>query len=67
MSDWLNETKFIDVIDSAPLVSIDLLLLHENKVLLGKRLNRPAQSFWFGLCRAVEFAKTSRWKRLFNA
>jgi len=47
MSDWLNETKFIDVIDSAPLVSIDLILLNENKVLLGKRINRPAQGLWF--------------------
>lgn len=47
MSDWLNETKFIDVIDSAPLVSIDLILIHEHQVLLGKRINRPAQGFWF--------------------
>jgi len=47
MSDWLNQTKFIEVIDSAPLVSIDLILLHEKKILLGKRTNRPAQGYWF--------------------
>ncbi len=39
---------FKTIIKSTPLVSIDLIVRNsENKVLLGKRLNRPAQGYWF--------------------
>lgn len=43
----LPEGQFRQVISSTPLVSIDLIVMHEQQVLLGKRLNRPAQGFWF--------------------
>lgn len=36
------------VVDSTPLISIDLVVKSpDGKVLLGKRLNKPAKSFWF--------------------
>lgn len=45
---YLDKDTFQTVISSAPLVSIDLIVVNENnQVLLGERLNRPAQGFWF--------------------
>jgi len=39
---------FKTVIQSTPLVSIDLIVRNPNgKILLGKRTNRPAKDFWF--------------------
>jgi colanic acid biosynthesis protein WcaH len=44
----LDDKKFLEIIDSTPLVSIDLILEDDNgDVLLGKRVNRPAQGYWF--------------------
>lgn len=43
----LPEEQFKQVITSTPLVSIDLIVLNKQEVLLGQRLNRPAQGFWF--------------------
>ncbi|NOI36278.1 GDP-mannose mannosyl hydrolase [Vibrio cyclitrophicus] len=40
--------SFKTIIESTPLISIDLIVRNsEGKVLLGKRLNRPAQGYWF--------------------
>lgn len=45
---FLDQNTFETVIESTPLVSIDLVVLNEQKeVLLGQRLNRPAAGFWF--------------------
>ena len=44
----LQEQTFLDVIKHTPLVSIDLIFEDRSgKVLLGKRVNRPAQGYWF--------------------
>jgi colanic acid biosynthesis protein WcaH len=44
----LHDTTFKTVIDSTPLVSIDLVVRDDTgQVLLGQRLNRPAKGFWF--------------------
>lgn len=44
----LNAELFSGVIKSAPLISIDLIVKNkEEKILLGKRVNEPAQGFWF--------------------
>lgn len=43
----LNDKTFKVVIGSAPLVSIDILLKQRNKVLLGRRVNKPARGFFF--------------------
>ncbi|HAS6235496.1 TPA: GDP-mannose mannosyl hydrolase [Vibrio vulnificus] len=45
---FLSKQLFSQVIESAPLVSIDLVIEDEGgQILLGERLNRPAQGFWF--------------------
>ena len=44
----LNDDDFLTVVESTPLVSIDLIVRNDKgEVLLGFRNNRPAQSFWF--------------------
>mgnify|MGYP000249851061 CR=1 FL=1 len=44
----MNNEKFLEVIDSVPLVSIDLVLEDsKGRILLGKRINRPSQGYWF--------------------
>jgi len=43
----LDDQIFKTVVDSAPLVSIDILLKKDNKILLGKRINKPAQGYFF--------------------
>ena len=45
---WLNSETFQTVVSSTPLVSIDLVVQNAHgEVLLGQRLNRPAQGYWF--------------------
>ncbi|WP_285164747.1 GDP-mannose mannosyl hydrolase [Shewanella goraebulensis] len=45
---YLSEDVFTQVIDSTPLVSIDLLIENsQGQVLLGLRTNRPAKGMWF--------------------
>lgn len=43
----LNRDTFQTVVSSTPLVSVDIIVQKEGKVLLGKRVNRPAQGFYF--------------------
>lgn len=44
----LPSKKFEVVVESTPLVSIDLVVRAPDKtILLGKRVNRPAQGYWF--------------------
>ena len=43
----LDDQTFKTVIDSTPLISIDLLVKKDNKILLGKRINKPAQGYLF--------------------
>lgn len=45
---FISEDKFKVVLDSTPLISIDLLVEDEQgRFLLGYRKNRPAQHYWF--------------------
>lgn len=45
---WLDKTQFQQIVAATPLISIDLIVRNElGQVLLGRRLNRPAQGFWF--------------------
>jgi len=47
-SRMINDEKFLEIIDLTPLVSIDLIIEdNEGSVLLGRRVNRPAQGYWF--------------------
>ena len=43
----LDDQIFKTVVDSVPLVSIDILLKRNNKALLGKRIDKPAQGCFF--------------------
>jgi colanic acid biosynthesis protein WcaH len=45
----LNPETFKTVINSTPLISIDLLVKKDNKTLLGKRINKPAQGYLFSI------------------
>lgn len=45
---FLSDQIFGKIIENTPLVSIDLIVKNtDDKILLGKRLNRPAKGFWF--------------------
>ncbi len=45
---WLSRKVFQTVIDATPLVAIDLVVRNPGgELLLGERLNRPAQGYWF--------------------
>lgn len=44
----LSKDVFLGVVDAAPLVAMDLVVVRGgNEILLGLRNNRPAQGFWF--------------------
>lgn len=59
---FLSQEAFATVVQSTPLISIDLIVENaQGEFLLGKRNNRPAQGT--GLCRAVGYRKMKRWNR----
>ena len=43
----LSNKQFQDIIKLTPLIAIDLIIIHKNKILLGKRKNQPAKGFFF--------------------
>ena len=43
----LSDDVFKTVIDSTPIISIDILIKKDNKILLGKRVNKPAKGYFF--------------------
>jgi len=43
----LEDKVFKTIVNSTPLVSIDFVVRKDNKILLGKRLNKPAQHYFF--------------------
>ena len=45
----LDDQIFKTVIDSTPLISIDILIKKGNKILLGRRVNKPAQGYFFSI------------------
>jgi colanic acid biosynthesis protein WcaH len=45
----LSDQTFKTVVNSTPLISIDLLVKKDNKILLGKRINKPAQGYFFSI------------------
>mgnify|MGYP000451010176 CR=1 FL=1 len=45
----LNNQTFKMVTNSTPLISIDLLVKKDNKILLGRRINKPAQGYLFSI------------------
>jgi len=45
----LDDHTFKIVIHSTPLISIDLIVKKDDKILLGKRINKPAQGYLFSI------------------
>ena len=45
----LDEQLFKIVVDSTPIVSIDILIKRGNRILLGKRVNKPAKGCFFSI------------------
>ena len=46
---YLTGDVFNTIINNTPLVSVDLIVKHKGKILLGKRVNKPALGYWFTL------------------
>lgn len=45
---WLDKEQFQHIVAATPLISLDLIVRNsQDQVLLGRRLNRPAQGYWF--------------------
>lgn len=53
MSKLIPTEQFKILVEYTPLVSIDLIAKCQNRVLLGKRVNRPAKNFHFTTDRIV--------------
>ena len=47
MSKLIPTEQFKTVVEYTPLISIDLVTMYKDKVLLGKRVNKPALGFYF--------------------
>lgn len=45
----LDNIIFKVVVESTPLISIDILLKKDNRVLLGRRVNKPAKGYFFSI------------------
>ena len=62
----LDKTQFQQIVAATPLISIDLIVRNEfGQILLGRRLNRPAQGFWFvpgGRVRKDERLNDAFWR-----
>jgi len=43
----LNRDDFLHVVRHTPLVSIDLIVEHDGRILMGQRVNEPARGTWF--------------------
>ena len=44
---FLSVREFTKVVKNTPLISIDLCIINNGKILLGKRLNSPAKNYFF--------------------
>ena len=63
MSRFTPIEQFKIVVEYTPLISIDLITIYQNRVLLGKRVNKPAKDFYFttgGIVRKNEFFKEAQ-------
>ena len=47
MSKLIPMEEFKTVVEYTPLISIDLITMFQDKVLLGKRVNKPALGYYF--------------------
>jgi colanic acid biosynthesis protein WcaH len=47
MNEWTAEEDWKTVVANVPIPSVDLVLVHDGGVVLGKRTNEPAKGEWF--------------------
>lgn len=63
MSKLIPMEEFKIVVEYTPLISIDLVTMFKDKVLLGRRVNKPAKDFYFttgGIVRKNELFKEAQ-------
>lgn len=63
MSKFIPMEQFKTVVENTPLISIDLVTMFKDKVLLGRRVNKPAKDFYFttgGVVRKNELFKEAQ-------
>ena len=56
----LESNTFKSIVEGAPLVSIDICLVYQGKILLGKRNNQPLLGQWF--TPSGRMFKNERWQ-----
>lgn len=60
---FLRQEDFAAVVRTTPLISLDFIVENgQGEILLGQRLNRPAQGYWFVPGGGGGGAKTKRWR-----
>lgn len=47
MSDWIPDDDWETIVESVPIPSVDLVVVHDGALLLAKRKNEPAKGEWF--------------------
>jgi colanic acid biosynthesis protein WcaH len=47
MSEWISVEEWRTIVANVPIVSVDLVVLHDGGVVLGRRTNEPAKGEWF--------------------
>lgn len=63
MSKLIPTEQFKIVVEYTPLISIDLITMYKDKVLLGRRVNKPAKDYYFttgGIVRKNELFKEAQ-------
>ena len=43
----LSKSKYLEIIKETTLTAVDLILINDNKILVGWRNNEPAKNTWF--------------------
>lgn len=43
----LSDDLYKIIVKNTPLITMDLIIVYQNKILLGKRINEPAKNYWF--------------------
>jgi colanic acid biosynthesis protein WcaH len=57
---WIPPDDWATIVANVPIVSVDLLVKHDDGVVLGKRTNAPAEGYWFVPGGRVQKGETRR-------
>jgi len=57
---WIDEELFLKIREAIPLASVDLLVVHEGRLLLMRRLNEPGKGVWFLPGGRIRYGETIR-------